>query len=175
MKFDRKIAADVLEQQRFASRRSVTIGHRRKLLDVDLDQAQRILGNAGTLREHERERLADVAHLRFRDHRLAERLEIRQRLQPHRHARHPIADVLRGDHAVYARQCQRRGHIEGADAAMGDGTAQDCRVQQALAAEIVDVLPAPAQKAQVLDPFDRTADERIDRSHGRSVARTFGL
>ena len=38
-------------------------------------------------------------------------------------------------------------------------------MQHVLTREIVDILAAAAQEAQILDPFDRLADERIDRSH----------
>ena len=39
-----------------------------------------------------------------------------------------------------------------------------------LARKVVDVLAAAAQKAQVLHPFDRAADQGVDGSHCRSVA-----
>ena len=52
--------------------------------------------------QHDGERLADVAHLVVGDHRLLERLELRQRLQPHRDDRHPARHVLGGDDRVHA-------------------------------------------------------------------------
>ena len=45
-----------------------------------------------------------------------------------------------------------------ADAAMGDGAAQDRGVQHALAREIVDIAPRPRSEAQIFEPFDRAAD-----------------
>ena len=44
---------------------------------------------------------------------------------------------------------------------MGDGTAQDRRVQQVLVGEVVDVLAAAAQEAKILEPLHRAADEDI--------------
>ena len=38
-------------------------------------------------------------------------------------------------------------------------------MQHVLAREIVDVLAAAAHEAQIFQPFDRLADERIDRPH----------
>ncbi len=163
-----RLVRDVLEQQHFVSGRGVAIGDRGQRLDVDLDQAERVLGNAGSVGEHERDRLADIAHLRLRDHRLAEPLEFRQRLQPHRHARHALADVPGGDHAVHACERERRRSVDRADAAMRDRAAQHRRMQQPFAREIIDKLAAPAHEAQVLQALDRAADERVDRSHVRS-------
>jgi hypothetical protein len=153
-------------------RRRAAVGDGRQRLDLDLDQAERVLGDGRGLGQHDRDGLAHVAHLGLGDHRLSERLEIRQRVQPHGDARHAVADILGRDHAVYARQRARGRDGDRADAAMGDGAAQDRRMQHVLAREIVDVLSAPAQKAQILEPFDRAADERVDRSHARSPPRS---
>ena len=168
MELDRQVGRDVLEQQHFVPSRGEAISDGGQRLDVDLDQAERILGNAGSVGEHERDRFADITHLRLGDHRLAEPLEFRQRLQPHRHARHALPDIRRGDHAVHAHERERRRSIDRADAAVRDRAAQDRRVQQSFAREIVDELPAPAHEAQVLQALDRAADERVDRSHVRS-------
>ena len=169
---DREIGALVLEQQRHVSRRGVAIGDRRQRLDVDLDQAQRIFGDPGGIGEHEGEDLADIAHLAFGDHRLPERLEIRQWLQPHGNARHAVADILGRDHAVHAGKRAGSGIVDRADAAMGDGAAQERRVQHVLAREIVDILSAAAEEAEIFEAFDRAADERVDRSHLCSRARS---
>jgi hypothetical protein len=156
-------------------RRGAAVGDRRQRLDLDLDQAERILGNGRRVGEHDRDGLAHVAHLGLGDHRLSERLEIRQRLQPHGDARHAIADIPGRDHAMHAWQGARGRNGDRADAAMGDGAAQDRRVQHVLAREIVDILSASAQKAQILEPFDRAADERVDRSHARPPLRSLAL
>jgi hypothetical protein len=39
-------------------------------------------------------------------------------------------------------------------------------MQRAGARHVVDVLAAAPEKTQILQPFDRAADERIDCSHG---------
>ncbi len=152
------------------SRGAAAIGDRRQRIDVDLDQAQRILGNAGGIGQHEGEDLADIAYLVFGNHRLSERLEIRQWLQPHGDARDAVADILGGDHAVHAGQGAGGGIVDRADAAVRDGAAQECRVQHVLAREIVDILPAAAEEAKILEALDRAADERVDGSHLRSRA-----
>jgi hypothetical protein len=161
----RAVGAGFLEQQRLVGCRGVAVSDRRQRFNVHFDQRQRILGDCGTIREHERERFADVAHLGLRDHRLAEAHEVRQRLQPHGNAWHRPADVFRGDHALHAGEGTRRRGIDRTKAAVGDGAAQHRRVQHALARKIVDILPAPAQETQVFQPLDRAADERVDRLH----------
>ncbi len=66
VELDRQIGARLLEQQRLVPRRHVPVGNRRQRLDLDLDQADRILGNGRALRQHQRDRLAHIAHLSFR-------------------------------------------------------------------------------------------------------------
>ena len=101
-------------------------------------------------------------------HRLRIRRDRRVR-PPERDGRDRPADIVRGEHRVDARDRQRRARVDRDDAPMGDGTAHDRRVPLPGAREIVDELPAPAQEAQILDPFDRAADESIDVSHGIAV------
>ena len=172
VELDREVAALVLEQERGVLRRRVAVGDRRQRLDVDLDQPERVLGDAGSVGEHDRQRLADVTHLAVRDHGLPERLEVRQWLQPHGDARHALAHVCGGDHEMHAGEPARPRNVDRADAAVGDGAAQDRRVQHALARDVVDVLPAPAQEAEIFQALDRAADERVDRSHGRCLVRS---
>jgi hypothetical protein len=90
-----------------------------------------------------------------------ERFELRQRLQPHRNDRRSARHVLGGDHGVDARQRERRRCIDRNDAAVGDRTAQDRRMEQAIGREIVHVGAAAAHEAQVLAPLDRGADEGV--------------
>ena len=146
----REIGTRLFEEQRLIVRRRAAVGDRRQRFDLGLDQAECVLGYAGSVGEHDRNRLSDVAHFGLGDHRLSEALELRQRLQPHGDARHAVADLLGRDHGVYARQGARARHLDRADATMGNGAAQDRRVQHVLAREIIDVLSAPAQKPQIL-------------------------
>ena len=44
-------------------------------------------------------------------------------------------------------------------------------MQHVLAREIVDILAAAADEAKVLQPFDRLADERVDRPHAPFPSR----
>ena len=98
-------------------------------------------------------------------------LELRHRLQPHRHQRNGVAEIGRGDDGMHAGHFLRARHVDSADAAVGDRAAQDRRVQHVVAGEIVDILAAAADEAKILQPFDRLADERVDRSHAPFPSR----
>ncbi len=74
------------------------------------------------------------------------------------------AAVIDGAHAGPG---ERRARVDRADAAVRDRAAQDRRVQQIGAREIVDELPAPAQETRILEPLDRAADEGV--AHGSAV------
>jgi len=76
-KHHRDVAAFVLEQQRMLVARALPVGDRGQRLDIDLDGADRILGDAGTVGQHHRQGLAHIAHLFARHDGLGERLEIR--------------------------------------------------------------------------------------------------
>ena len=76
-----------------------------------------------------------------------------------------VADILGRDHAMHAGERACRRNIDRAQAAMGDRAAQDGRMQHFLAREVVDILPAAADEAQILEPLDRAADQKICRLH----------
>ena len=168
----RAIAGSALEQQRCplpffpclrerVGVRAGTIHHRRQGLDVERDRIERVLGGRRAFCQHERDRLADIAHFLVRDHGLLVRLELGRGFLAQRNRRYRRADFRRRDHGMHAGPRPRRGGVDRADAPMGDGTAQDRRVQQVLVGEVVDVLAAAAQEAKILEPLHRAADEDI--------------
>ena len=81
----------------FAASRKIR--DRRQRIDIDIDRAQRVLGDGGAVGKHHRQRLADIANLVARHDRLPECLEFRHRLQPHWHARRRLAQIGRRDDA----------------------------------------------------------------------------
>ena len=90
-------------------RRHGPVGDRRQFLDLDRrSRRARPRRSATLVGQHHGDRLADVAHLVVGDHRLLERLELRQRLQPHRHDRRAARHVVRGDDGVHARHASAR-------------------------------------------------------------------
>ena len=80
---------------------SAPIRDRRQLLDVEVDRADTVLGQRGAVRQHDRDRLADIADAVGGDHRLQEPLRPGQRQQTQRDSRHR-ADFFRGDDGPHA-------------------------------------------------------------------------
>src|SRR5436309_5148991 len=95
------------------------------------------------------------------DDRLLERREGRRGILSQRNSRHHRAEIRRGDDCAHARALARGGGIDGADTPVRHRAAQDHRVQQVFAPEVVDELAASAQQPQILDALDRAADEDV--------------
>ena len=145
-------------------------GDRRQLFDIEGDRADPVLGQRRAVGQHDRDRLADIAHAVGRDHWLQEALRPGQRQQTQRDARHR-ADVFRRDDGAHPWYGKRRAGVDGGDAAVRDRAAQDGRMQHALALQIADELAAAAQKPRILDPLDRAADIPVRPDHGLSAFR----
>jgi hypothetical protein len=158
---ERAVGAGAFEQQAFASLGNAPVGDRGQRLDLRRDRLQRVFADGDAVREHHGHRLSDIAHLAVGNHRLLERFELRQRLQPHRDDRSAAGHVARRDDCMHSRNLQSLGGIDGHNASVSHGAAQDDRMQQAFAAEVVDVFAAAAQEAQVFPPLDAAADEGI--------------
>ena len=155
-----QIGADGLEQDHIFLAGLVAIGHRRQRLDVDLDRLQRILGQSWGIGDDDSERLTNISHLAVCNHRLLVTPDFRRRIVTQRNGRH-LADVGRGNDRMDARARQRRCGIDRADATMRDRAAQDRRMKHPFTMQIVDILPASGEKAKILQPLDRTANEQI--------------
>ncbi len=161
IKGERAIGARRLKQQTLVLRRHVPVGKSRQILDLDGDVLQRILTDRDAGSEHHGKRLANVSHLVVGDHRLLERLELRQRLEPHGDDRWAAGHILRRDDAVHALDLQCCRSVDRLDAAVRHRAAQDHGVEQIRGSKIVDIGATPAQEAQILAPFHRRADERV--------------
>jgi hypothetical protein len=139
-------------------------GRRRQGFDVERDRLQRILGRRRAVGDHDRDRLADIADLAVRDHRLLMGFERRHLFLPERYLRDGAehrAHVRRGDDGLHAGADARSRGVDGDDAAMRHRAAQDRCMQQTVAHEVVDILAAAAQETQILDALDRAADQQI--------------
>ena len=158
---EREIAACGLEQPDVVAPGGRAVDDRGQRLDVERDGVERILGGAGAFRQHDRDRLPDIADLAVRDDRLFERLELRRGFLPQRNPRDRRADVGRGDDGADAGPRPGGAGLDAADAPVRDRAAQDHGVQKIIAGEVVDELAATAQEAKVLDAFDRAADKGV--------------
>jgi hypothetical protein len=158
------IATGAFEQQHLAVLGCVPVRHRRQMIDVEGNSRRCVLGELGGVGKHHRQGLADVTHDRVRDHRL--RIRSNGRTGPaERNHRDWLADVGGGQGGFDPGHGQRCRRIDRADAAMGHGAAHGRGVPLAGAAEVIEILPATAQEAQILDPLDRAADEGVYPAH----------
>ena len=140
----REIGAGGLVQQRRA------FGYRRRGRDdgrqgvvLDLHQLQRVLGPVAVLRQHDRNRLADIAHLVGRDGEVAHGCAQRRDEGPEAGGDVPSREQA---HAL------RRGY--GAQPRMGMGRAQDRGMERARRhGQVVDEPPPAAEQRPVLNPL----------------------
>ena len=100
---ERAVAPRGVEQQAMIARGGGAARDRRQWLDGERDRIEGVLCGAGRLRQHDRDRLAHVAHLVVGDHGLLERPERRGRILPQRNGGDGGADLGRRDDAVHAR------------------------------------------------------------------------
>ena len=173
--------------------RRAPVGDDRQRLDIKDDRVDRVLRLRGIVGDHHGHRLADVAHLGVRDHRLLEGLDPGHRVRAQRDRRHDAVhrghDLARRDHGVHAGALERSGGVDGPDAPVRYGRAHDRGVQHAVAAQVVDVPPLALEQASILDALDRPPDRSArlldvgEVGHGRflyavrasSTAFTIGM
>ena len=129
-----------------------------EVFDVGEDQIGRVLGKVGILGKDHRHRLADIAHLGGREHRLAVGPEAG-------HAdlaevdRRDVGDVGRVHTRDHAGQRQRLRRVDAEDAAMGHRRAHDAHVELAGKADVGGEAALSGEERPVLEPPDRAADD----------------
>jgi len=170
VKDHRGVCAGVFKQQNVIALGGVPIRDGRQLFDLEGDRADPVLGQCRAVTQHDRDRLADIAHAVGRDDWLQKALRAGQGQKTQRDARHG-PDVLRGDDGAHPCYGERGGRVQGSDEAVRNGAAQDGRMQHVLALQITDELAAAAQKARILDPLDRAADIPVRPDHRLSAFR----
>ncbi len=139
---------------------------RRQLLVFDVDETSGQLSGGLGLGGDGGDRLADIAHLAFRDRVLV--------LDEGTHAV-VAAEVVAGQHRLHARHRERLADIVGFDARMCVRAAEDRAVQHARAVEIGDVLRAPLHLLAHFGARKRRSDGFRNRAHGfasRAAAAT---
>src|SRR5712672_2766442 len=138
------------------------------MLDIERYLAERVFGACGAVGENDSNRFADIAHDITCNHRLRKGRNCGIGT-PERNGRHRRPDIVRREHRMNTRQRKRRTCIDRFDEAMSHRTAHDRGMPLARAVKIIDILPASAQKPQILNALDRTADQSIDLSHCTSI------
>ena len=114
------VRAVVLVHERVGVLGRRVVDDRGERLVVDVDELGRVLGEVPALGDHERDRVADEAHLALGERR-ARRLRA-----PRADRRVPLLLHLRvevggGEHEVHARRAQRRGRVDPADRRCANG------------------------------------------------------
>ena len=139
----------------------------------------RVLRLRARVGDHNRHRLADVAHRVLRDHRLEKGHDRIDGVLAHRNLRQPPERSLHlgcGDDGADAGHGFGAVEIHSLQTPMRHRTAHDCGVQHAFALQIGDVLPLASQQALVLDPLHRLADPGARpcarNGHGRRLTTT---
>ena len=147
----------------------------REVFDVGEDQSRRVLGKVGILGEDHRHRLADIAHLGGRQHRLAigpeagyaDLAEVDRR---------DVRDVGRCPHGDHAGQRQRLRRVDTEEAAMRYRRADDAHMELAGEIDVGGEAALSGEERPVLEPPDRAADDahhRIFSAAARTALRMF--
>ena len=123
---------------------------------VDLHQRSEVLRPVSVVGDHERHRLADVAHPPAREEGLGAAPD---RRVPVAHHEHPVGEgeIVRRKHQP-GPGVQRRRRIDGADLRVRMGAADEDAVQHAVEVDVVDEARPSAQQPRVLPARDRAAD-----------------
>src|SRR3954462_10439895 len=98
----RGIGPVLLEQQVCVARGRGTIGDRRDVLDVDLDELARVLGERATSRDYDGERFSNEPYFILGDDRLDEPFETLDRSETDRNGGNDVADIGRGEDCLDA-------------------------------------------------------------------------
>ena len=165
------VAGDMVEQLRRAGAdRGFGVGHRRQRVVFDLDRFRGIARRGQSLGDHQRHRLADMAHLAERQHRprcIVPRLSVAAH-ERHR-ARHVAetvgAYVLSGSDEQHARHAARRRGVDALDRRMRRRRAQHEGMRHARQDDVVGITPLPPDQPKILMPPHRLADAEF---HGLS-------
>ena len=125
-------------------------------LVVDDDELDRVLRDVAVVGDHERDRVADEAHLAFGEQR-----------QRRRRAGRPLArvpelhdvgvDVGRDEHRAHAWQGSGLRGVDLHDASARHGAPHEAGVHHARPRDVVDERPPSGQQTSVLHPMDATA------------------
>ena len=150
-----------------ARRASATTGKR---LPVDLDQLRRVLGEIAAGRDHEGDRLADIADQSGGERRLQAGVgaDAGALAEPHGNPA-DRAEIVGGDHGRDAGERARRAGADGRDPRVRMRRPQHGRVEQSRQADVGGVLPAPGQEPEILLALDRQADHRASRRKSRAA------
>ena len=150
--------------------RAARVGDDGQKLPVDLDQLQRVLGEIAAGRDHEGDRLADVADESGGEGRLQAGVGAGAGALPEPHG-NPAdrAEIVGGDHGRDAGKRARRPGADGRDPRVRMRRPENRRVQQAGQTDVGGVFPAPGQEPEVFLSLYGKADHHDTRRKSRAA------
>ena len=158
------VAGDMVEQLRRAGAdRVLGVGHRRQRVVFDFDRLGGVARRGQSLGDHQRHRLADMAHLAERQHR-PRRVVPRLAVAAHeRHrARHVAetvgAHLFSGSDKQHARHAPRRARIDALDMRMRHRRAQHEGLRHPRQHHVVGITALPGDQPKILVPPHGLAD-----------------
>ena len=160
--FGEQIVVEMAMRDRRARRdRIAAVGNRGERAVVDFDQLRRVLGGVAALGDHHGDRLPDMANLVLRQDLPIQDMAVRGARQ---RGDQPPGGEMRRDlgmaqHRFHPRHRRRRRHVDACDFGMGEGAADEARVQHPRQIDIVHEPPGAAQQRRILKPLDRLADQ----------------
>ena len=143
----------------------IDVDARRQDVVLDLDELARVGGGDAIGRDHDRDRLADVAdpvagQRRLKIGRMRRFAGLAER--NHRHAR----EIGRGQAGHDTRLRERSFRVHSSNVGVGVGASHDDRVHRAGSGQVVHVAATAREQPRVFEPLDRGADELHWRGNG---------
>ena len=181
---DMPVVADVARRHRRAPARRPARPHRaamadrRQVLVVDDDQLGRVLRRLLRLGDHHGDRIADMAHLADREHRMRRLRHRRAVLVVDLPAARQAADIVgrhvrAGEHRHHARRLRRRRGVDAVDPRMRPVRAADERMELAGPVDVVGVVAASAEEAHVLLAADGGSNSLERHRRSSPVVRPY--
>ena len=143
------VVVPVFVQPDLAGERGTHVHDRRQFVELDIDRSRKVFRLRAARCDADSDRLADVAHLVGRQHRLRGWLEPRQ--AGHRHDRLNAGEILRDEHRGF----RAGGLADAANARMRDRAAHEGQIAHAGQPDVGDELALAAQVAVILQSRDR--------------------
>ena len=145
-----------MRDRRARGQRVAAIGDRGERAVVDFDQPGRVLGGVAAPGDHHGDRLPDMADLVLREDLPIQDMAVGRARQ---RGDQPAGGEMRGElgmaqHRLHPRHRRRRRGVDACDFGMGEGAADEARVQHPRQMDVVDEPPGAAQQRRVLKPLD---------------------
>ena len=163
----------VVDARGVGRQRLLQVGGHRERLKVDVQVAQRVLGQVTALGDHQRHRLADVPDFVFGERHLGARVEDGagdgRRRDEQRAGLPVVAEVFRRKDGHNPRAPAGARRIDAPEAGVGVGAAEESGVQHPRQLDVVHKQRLAGEEPGIFVAFDRSAE--IAGCHAHATAR----